>query len=206
MLVDTDDFDAVEAVRSLISTRRPSSSTALLAVSHDTASASATRAIVRCCTTMACNAQRSAVRDSQLAVRPPPSVLTPHPRTVPAAEATDRHQQRRRTPPERLMRQASGHRVTRHSFATATTAPAVELARLDPARQHRPVGFDTLPDNLRPELVKATEHAKVRAHEGSVNHVEVFRLGSVRTPIIGRPRPYPGTDAPAATPRSGRAG
>ncbi|WP_206673512.1 hypothetical protein, partial [Pseudactinotalea terrae] len=29
--------------------------------------------------------------------------------------------------------------------------------------------------------------------EGSVKHVEVFQMGSVRTPIIGGPRPTPGS-------------
>jgi hypothetical protein len=45
-----------------------------------------------------------------------------------------------------------------------------------------------LPDHDKPELVQAAER-QVRADEGSVGHVEVFRLGSVRTPILGRPRP-----------------
>ena len=49
---------------SLINIRRPSSSTALFAVFQVTASASATRATDRCCTTIACSAQASARRDS----------------------------------------------------------------------------------------------------------------------------------------------
>jgi len=36
----------------------------------------------------------------------------------------------------------------------------------------------------------ANERGQVRASEG-IKHVEVFPIGSVRTPIIGRPRPLP---------------
>ena len=36
------------------------------------------------------------------------------------------------------------------------------------------------------QLVEAGERGQVRASEGSVRHVEVFPVGSVRTPIIGR--------------------
>src|SRR5699024_644722 len=39
---------------------------------------------------------------------------------------------------------------------------------------------------------KAGESRQVRVIEGSVNHVEVFQIGSVRTSIIGRPRPLSG--------------
>ena len=39
------------------------------------------------------------------------------------------------------------------------------------------------------ELAEATERGQIRAREGSVRHVEVFRMDGVRTSIIGRPRP-----------------
>jgi hypothetical protein len=61
----------------------------------------------------------------------------------------------------------------------------------DPARQHRTIRLDPLPDHLQTKLVETAEHREIRASEGSVAHVEVFRLGSVRTPILGRPRPSP---------------
>jgi hypothetical protein len=52
------------------------------------------------------------------------------------------------------------------------------------------------------ELVEAAELGQVRASEpcmrGSVRHVEVFRMDSVRTSILGDLDAYPGTDAPAA--------
>ncbi|PZE23466.1 hypothetical protein [Curtobacterium sp. MCBD17_028] len=39
------------------------------------------------------------------------------------------------------------------------------------------------------ELVEAAERGEVGQREGSVGHVEVFRTGSLRTSIIGGPRP-----------------
>lgn len=62
---------------------------------------------------------------------------------------------------------------------------------LDPARQHGPVRLEQLAGDLQTEAVEAGEGSQVRAREGSVRHVEVFRTGCVRTPIIGRPRPSP---------------
>jgi len=121
----------------------------------------------------------------------PADVLAPHAPASGAAEATDRDQQCRGPPPERLVRQPPGHRVPRRSLASAATTPPVELARLDPTRQHRAIRLEPLTDHLQPELVESAERAKIRAHEGSVKHVEVFQLGGVRTSIIGRPRPSP---------------
>jgi hypothetical protein len=59
-------------------------------------------------------------------------------------------------------------------------------------RQDRTSRLQPLPDDYQTQLVQAGERGEVRASEGSVRHVEVFRLGSLRTPIIGRPRPLPG--------------
>ena len=109
--------------------------------------------------------------------------------TAGAPVSADRDQQRGGPPPERLMSQHSGDTVTRDAFFTAATAPPILLG--DPARQHRTIGSEALAGHLQPELVEAAEHGQIRAREGSVRHVEVFRMGSVRTPIIGRPRPLP---------------
>jgi hypothetical protein len=89
------------------------------------------------------------------------------------------------------MRELAGHAVTRRPLAAAAPTPPIELARLDPAGQHGSIGFEALTYHLQTELVEAAERAEIRAHEGSVKHVEVFQMGSVRTPIIGRPRPSP---------------
>src|SRR5699024_10979624 len=75
----------------------------------------------------------------------------------------------------------------RGALAPAAPAPPVRLD--DPALKHRPIGLEALADDLQAELVQTDERGQVRADEGSVRHVEVFRMGSVRTPIIGRPRP-----------------
>ncbi|WP_222861894.1 hypothetical protein, partial [Arthrobacter echini] len=45
-----------------------------------------------------------------------------------------------------------------------------------------------LPDGFQSKLIKAAERGEVRRVKGSVGHVEVFRVGSVGTSIIGRPR------------------
>ena len=53
------------------------------------------------------------------------------------------------------------------------------------------IGLEALPDGFQTELIQTAEGGQVRTGEGSVRHVEVFPIGSVRTPIIGRPRPLP---------------
>ena len=116
-------------------------------------------------------------------------VLTPHVRALLAAVAAHGEHQRGRAPPERLVRQLPAHRVTGHALAAAPPAPVVRLH--DPARQHGPVRLEQLAGDLQTEAVEAGEGSQVRAREGSVRHVEVFRTGCVRTPIIGRPRPSP---------------
>ena len=95
-----------------------------------------------------------------------------------AAVAPDRDQQRRRPPPERLVRQPADRGVARSAFAAAAAAPLVSFDH--PARQHRPLRLNTLPDRLQAKLVKATEGRQISAAEagagGSVVHVEVFQM------------------------------
>ena len=61
----------------------------------------------------------------------------------------------------------------------------------DTAHEHRAVGINDLASDLEPEAVEAGERGEVRVREGSVRHVEVFRMASVGTSIIGRPRRLP---------------
>lgn len=84
------------------------------------------------------------------------------------------------------MRKPPDHRVPRNPSAAAATAPLVELD--DAASDHRAVGLEPLPNGFETELIQSAERGQVRASEGSVVHVEVFRMGSVRTSILGRPR------------------
>jgi hypothetical protein len=77
------------------------------------------------------------------------------------------------------------------SGAAAALAPEAR-ARLgvgDPTGQDRTVGLETLPDDDEPEVVQAAERGQVGADEGSVGHVEVFRMSGVGTFILERPRP-----------------
>jgi len=96
--------------------------------------------------------------------------------------------------PARLVRQPPHHAVARHAFASAAATPAVRVD--DTTRQDRTTGFEPLPDDLKAELVEPAERGQVRAGKastrGSVRRVEVFRMGSVRTSIFGRPRRLPG--------------
>lgn len=78
------------------------------------------------------------------------------------------------------------HAVARRPLAAAAPAPVIRLD--DPACEHRPTQLESLPGDLEAQLVEPAEGGQVRASEGSVRHVEVFRMGSVRTSIIGRPR------------------
>lgn len=105
---------------------------------------------------------------------------------VGAAVATHDDLQGRGSPPERFVRKPPDHRVPRNPFAAAATAPLVELD--DAASDHRAVGLEPLPNGFETELIQSAERGQVRASEGSVVHVEVFRMGSVRTSILGRPR------------------
>jgi hypothetical protein len=71
------------------------------------------------------------------------------------------------------------------------------------------IRFHALPGHLKPEFIEPAKSGQVSTGKarttGSVGHVEVFLMGSVRTPILGRPRPYPGNDTPtASTPSSAK--
>jgi hypothetical protein len=170
--------------------RLSSARTALFAVFHDTARACAIRATVRCPTTSPSSAQRSALRDSfARGFGGQAHVLPPDVPTADARVATDLDQQSRRPPGQRLVSQLPGHGVAGDALAAAAPAPRIGLD--DPAGQHRPVGLQTLPADFETELVEAAERGQVRTSEGTVSHVEVFRMGGVGTPILGRPRPLP---------------
>jgi hypothetical protein len=81
------------------------------------------------------------------------------------------------------------HRVPGRPLTAATATPAVRCD--DPTHEDRTVRVEPLPDDFKTELVEPAERGQVRAGEGSVKHVEVFQMGSVRTSIFGRPRPLP---------------
>ncbi len=133
----------------MLSWRRPRGGTvrtAEFAVPHDTASASAIRATLRCATTSASNAQPRARRDSlargSAAAR---DVRAPDMTAAGALVAPDRGLQHRRTPPERLVSQPSDQRSARNAFAPTPTTPLVGCA--GPTGQDRPLRLEPLPDH-----------------------------------------------------------
>lgn len=142
---------------------------------------------------MPSSAHRNPRRDSFAYGSAARLVLAPHVPTTTAPVAAHRHVQGRGTPAQRLVCQPPDHAAA-HCPCTATPpAPAIGIVGADnPARQHRTVGLESLTDGFEAELVQAGESGQVRAGEGNARHVEVFQMGGVRTPIIGRPRPLPG--------------
>jgi hypothetical protein len=83
---------------------------------------------------------------------------------------------------ERFMREPAGHRVPDDAFGTARATPRIRLA--DTALDHSSIGFETLPDGFKAEVVETAERGEAGRSEGSVEHVEVFRTVSVRTSIL----------------------
>ncbi len=114
-------------------------------------------------------------------------VLPPRPTAGNTPVPADPDHQGRGPVPERLVRQPADHRVSGHALGPALPAPRVRLQ--DPALDHRTIRLNPLSDGLEAELVETAERGQVRANEGSVIHVEVLRMGSVRTSILGGPRP-----------------
>src|ERR1700677_1204798 len=105
--------------------------------------------------------------------------------------AADGDQQGRRPPPERLMGKLPGNGVTHGALLPAVSTPPVLVG--DAAGQHCTIRFHALPGHLKPEFIEPAKSGQVSTGQaritGSVGHVEVFLMGSVRTPILGRPRP-----------------
>ena len=119
--------------------------------------------------------------------------MAPHVVAAGAPVAADRDLERRGTSAQRLVRQTPDHGVTRRSLAAATVTPLIR--RHHAVREHGALWLESLTDGHEPKLIESAEHGQVRTGEagprGSVRHVEVFQMGSVRTSILGRPRPLP---------------
>ena len=129
-------------------------------------------------------------------LRGPGGVLAPHVPTAGAPVAAHGDLQRRGTPAQRLMGQPPHHAVTRGALASAAATPVVRFDH--PARQDRAIRFEALPGDLEPKLVQTAEGGQVRTSEGSFSHVEVFPMGSVRTPSPEGIDPHPrSTHAPS---------
>ncbi|HET8718154.1 MAG TPA: hypothetical protein VFM50_10435 [Nocardioidaceae bacterium] len=84
--------------------------------------------------------------------------------------------------------------ITSRRRQEAGLGAQIALARRDAVRAgNRPSRVETLADDLQPEVVEAAERGQVGTGEarprGSGRDVGVFRVDSVRTSILGRPRP-----------------
>ncbi len=77
--------------------------------------------------------------------------------------------------------------VPRPPLLAATLTSVV--AGDNPAGEHRAIWFQELTGDLQTERVQPGERGQIRGRKSRVSHVEVFREDSVRTSIIGRPRP-----------------
>jgi hypothetical protein len=104
--------------------------------------------------------------------------------------------------PERRVREPTSDRPSRDTLGAAPATPRVRLH--DATLDHRPMQIDPLPNRDEPELVEAAERGQVRGVEGSVKHVEVFRLGGVGTSILEDLDTHPpnGTLTPLLHPQS----
>lgn len=124
-------------------------------------------------------------------LRPPISclrcVLPPRVTAVLAPVAAHSHQQGGGPVTEWLMGEPTDNGVSHDALNATRSAPRICLN--DATLDHRPMRAKVLTNGLETELIEAAERGEVRANEGSVEHVEVFRVDSVRTSIIGRPRP-----------------
>ena len=109
-------------------------------------------------------------------------VLPPHPPAAGAPVAAHGDQQRRGSPPERLVRQPARDHVVHAALTAAPPAPPVIID--NPASQHCTIRLEALPGHLQPETVQAAERRQIGRGEGTVGHVVVFLMGSVRTPIM----------------------
>ena len=91
--------------------------------------------------------------------------------------------------PERFVREATSDRVARNTSRTVRPAPRIRLG--NPTFDHRPVWLEQLSDGFKSELVEGAERGQVRGREGSVEHVKVFRMGSVGPSILEDLDAYP---------------
>ena len=90
-------------------------------------------------------------------------------------------------PPLWLSGHTSGHSVPRCALTATTAAPLILLDHA--ASKNSAAWFQVLAGDFQTELLDTSKRGQVRTCEGSVRHVEVFQMESVRTSIIGRPRP-----------------
>ena len=110
--------------------------------------------------------------------------------SVPGAR---RDQQRRGPPPANgscaRVRRTRVRACALRSHTGDTSDPASTTRQAE----HRPVRLEALPGHLQAQSSSRQNVVSSGPNPaaGSVGHVEVFLMGGVRTPILGRPRPLP---------------
>lgn len=91
--------------------------------------------------------------------------------------------------PEWFMGNSSGDGVSQRALGPAAVTPAILGAIGDTAFLQCPIGLKTVPNGFEAELVQTAGRGQVMGGEGSVGHVEGFRMSGMKTSIFGRPRP-----------------
>ena len=123
-----------------------------------------------------------ATRDLRPSRRRRSGVLPPYSPASGALISADADQQRRGPVSERFVRESARHSVAYHALAPAVPTPPVRLN--DSALDDSAIRRQMLPDSVKSELIEPAERAQIGRDESRLGHVEVFRMGSVRTSIL----------------------
>ena len=182
-------------VGSLISTRCPSARIASFAVPHATCERAGDRRDAHVVHDQGEQPPRQC-RPRQLRARSRGRgrVLQPHRPTRRAPKPADPHEQRRRPPPGRDVREPAFDRPTRTALRPAPAAELLPGHRCDPALQDRTVWAQVLTRDDQAMVVQADERIQIRAREGKVGQVEVLAVAPVSEPPSRR------TSTPARAP------
>jgi hypothetical protein len=92
------------------------------------------------------------------------------------------------------MGKPASHGVPRHPLATTAATPTVGTNHT--TGQHGTIGLKALPDGFQTKVIETAERGHVRASEGSVRQVEVFRWAASELPSTEDLDSYPMIDAP----------
>lgn len=95
-------------------------------------------------------------------------VLPPHPAAPGAPVTADPHQQRRRPPARRFVRERPRDRAAGDARRTLRTTPVIRINGT--AFQHRQTRSETVPGSFQPNLIEPAARNHARRQEGSVGH------------------------------------